>query len=639
MFSLLALSSSLGKHTAYATSVLTNIWEGFRKYLNGMAPPGQAGEFLLAHLAQLAGLTVLIVLILRALRPLRDMERSEYERWRRSQALALGHRAFLSAGHCLAEHSALIAFALWFWLALWVLGLSAAPVGRIIFFLLVALCAFRAGSALVGDLFAGEKAGGILPLDDATARFYRRRLRLFLAYVLCAVPALESAHQFGPPAWDHLFLRQIFGVGIFFCALLLLSPRHLSVLLEKLHFPPRLSSLKVVKVIRGLVLLVPLIVILMDLLGFHETAANLGRSVALSIMLAIFAALVWLVTAKLLESLLKPWTGWAFGHYPNQGPLLETVYRASRTALAVLLGTAAFFGTLLLWGIEANKLLLAFQLLDRGPNVGPLKLTPLNIASGALFIYLGIWFSGKARGLMGTSEYLRTRWDEGMRYSLSTVVHYSILIAAGLTALSALGFPLGNLALVAGALGVGVGFGLQNLVKDFISGLVLLFERPIKVGDMLVVDKQWGRVKAIRLRSTIFETFDGYVLCIPNSELLSGKILNWTYYGWGVNQLTLKVGIACDSDVRKAAQVITEACRANPMVLDDPPPQVQFDAFADYSLSLTIQVYLATPAQRGSATHELNSAILGALREHGIAVPVPQRDVYVKSWPEIKGDE
>jgi small-conductance mechanosensitive channel len=261
------------------------------------------------------------------------------------------------------------------------------------------------------------------------------------------------------------------------------------------------------------------------------------------------------------------------------------------------------------------------QSLNWGPNLGPFKLTPVNIASGVLFIFLGIWFSRHARALMETRIYPRTHWDEGIRYTFSTTMHYIIMIAAGLMALSALGFPVAHLAVMAGALGVGIGFGLQTIVKDLVSGLILLFERPVRVGEILVVDKQWGVVKAVRVRSTTFETFDGSVLFIPNSELLSSKILNWTRFGWGENvvRIALQVGIAYGSDVEKATEAVTRACRANPNVLEDPPPKVQLAAFADDFLTFNIQVFLATPAQSSSTTSELNRAILGALRELGIA--------------------
>jgi len=205
----------------------------------------------------------------------------------------------------------------------------------------------------------------------------------------------------------------------------------------------------------------------------------------------------------------------------------------------------------------------------------------------------------------------------------------TILIALGF-----LGVSFGNLAIVVGGLGVGIGFGLQNIVNNFISGLILLFERPIKVGDMLIIDGQWGAVKEIRVRSTIFQTFDRYVLIIPNSELISNKVLNWTYYGPGTNRVTLKIGVSYGSDVRQVTKILDEVCRANHRVLDDPPPLIYFEAYGDSSLNFNIWIYVKGPFDRIPATHELNSAIFEAFQEHGIEIPFPQRDLYIKSWPE-----
>jgi small-conductance mechanosensitive channel len=263
-----------------------------------------------------------------------------------------------------------------------------------------------------------------------------------------------------------------------------------------------------------------------------------------------------------------------------------------------------------------------------------MKLAILNVVGAILALYLGFFLSRLLRGLILMRIFPRTALDTGVQYTISTTLHYVILTIAGLIALNILGFPLTNLALVAGALGVGIGFGLQNIVNNFFSGLILLFERPIKVGDMLVIDGQWGRVKEIRVRSTIFETFDRYVMVIPNSELVSGKVINWTHYGAGINRLTLKVGVSYGSDVRQVTALLTEICRANPRVVAEPPPQVYFAVYGDSSLDFTIWVHLRTPSDRLPATHELNSAIFEAFREHGIEIPLPQRDLHIKEWPE-----
>jgi small-conductance mechanosensitive channel len=274
--------------------------------------------------------------------------------------------------------------------------------------------------------------------------------------------------------------------------------------------------------------------------------------------------------------------------------------------------------------------------------VGTVQLTPLHVGSAALVMYLTYWFSRLTRYLMRERVYPHTDWDRGIQYTISTTLHYVILIIGVLLALNLLGFPLTNLALVFGALGVGIGFGLQNIVNNFISGLILLFERPIKVGDILVVDGQWGKVKEIRVRSTIFETMDRYVLIIPNSEMLSGKIVNWTHYGRGPTRLNLEVGVGYGSDAALVTRLLLEECRANKRVLEEPPPSVFFRAYGDSALNFTLRVYLPSPdpTERTQATHELNSAIFEAFKKHGIEIPFPQRDLYIKNWPKgLAGEE
>ena len=125
--------------------------------------------------------------------------------------------------------------------------------------------------------------------------------------------------------------------------------------------------------------------------------------------------------------------------------------------------------------------------------------------------------------------FLRRDWDIGIQHTISNTVHYTLMTLGIIVALGFLGINFSNLAIIAGGLGVGIGFGLQNIVNNFFSGLILLFERPIKVGDLLIIDGQWGTVRDIRVRSTVFETVERSVMIIPNSDLISNKILNWTF--------------------------------------------------------------------------------------------------------------
>jgi potassium efflux system protein len=141
-------------------------------------------------------------------------------------------------------------------------------------------------------------------------------------------------------------------------------------------------------------------------------------------------------------------------------------------------------------------------------------------------------------------------------------------------------------------------------------------------------------VKEIRVRSTVFETFDKCVLIIPNSELVSNKVVNWTHYGPGVNRLSLKVGVAHGTNVEQVRQLLLEVCRANPRVVPEPPPQVLLMIYGDSSLDFTIWVHVKMPSDRMPATHELNRAIYEAFSEHGIEIPIPQRELHIKEWPE-----
>ena len=302
--------------------------------------------------------------------------------------------------------------------------------------------------------------------------------------------------------------------------------------------------------------------------------------------------------------------------------------------VATIIVAGAFLLVLKLWGIDLLFLDWLYAGLTWGPKLGPFSLNLLNLGLVVLTLYLGRWFSRFLITLLEVRFYPRTDWDESIRYSISNAFHYTLQALAILIALGFLGVSFGDLAIVAAGLGVGIGFGLQNIVNNFISGLILLFERPIKVGDMLIIDGQWGAVKEIRVRSTIFQTYDRYVLIIPNSELISTKVLNWTYYGPGVNRLTLKIGVSYGSDVHQVTKLLEEVCRVNPRVLDDPPPLIYFEAYGDSSLNFNIWAFVRSPADRIATTHELNSAIFETFNEHGIEIPFPQRDLYVKSWPE-----
>jgi small-conductance mechanosensitive channel len=427
---------------------------------------------------------------------------------------------------------------------------------------------------------------------------------------------------------EHFFL-----LGILVWGFWLLRRPYLARLLPQLSAPTYLHRPVVSLFLRGLLLFLLVVTILADLLGFQNLSMYLAQAAVWTMLAVVILWFLWLMGENVILHLLHPEAGRAAYFFPERAELIQRIYVFSRWALGIVLGVAVVLWSLNSWGITPRQVAWAFNWTTWGPTLGPLRLTTLNVGGAILAIYVGFFLSRLVRGLMLVRIFPRTALDTGVQYTIATTVHYVILILAGLVALNILGFQLTNLALVFGALGVGIGFGLQNIVNNFLSGLILLFERPIKVGDLLVIDGQWGTVKEIRVRSTIFETFDRSVLIIPNSELVSNKVTNWTHYGAGINRLSLKVGVAYGSDVRQVTQLLTEVCQANPRVVAVPPPQISFEAYGDSSLNFIIWVHLRIPSDRTPATHELNSAIFEAFNAHGIEIPFPQRDLHIKEWP------
>jgi small-conductance mechanosensitive channel len=602
-------------------------------WLKDLGASGRLSAFLWRHLAPIFGLLGFIVLLGWGTRRLNDLVTRRFLTWR-ERAADLHLPPLYVLGRALVANLFGLGLILWLGLFFWTFNLISSDPAQLILAALVTLWVLRLSIQWVQGFFAGQTAGGVLVLDREVARFYRRSLKLFLVYLCLGFLSLKSAGRLDFPESSRLFVEHFFLIGILVWGFWLLRRAYLTRLLPQLSAPTWLHQPMVSLFVRGLLLFLLVIVILADLLGFQNLSIYLAAAGAWTLLAVVILWFLWLIGETIILHLLHPEAGRATYFFPERAELIQRIYVFSRWALGIVLGVAVVLWSLNSWGITPHQVAWAFQWTTWGPTLGPVQLTTLNVLGVILAIYSGFFLSRLVRGLMLIRIFPRTALDPGVQYTISTSVHYVILILAGLIALNILGFPLTNLALVAGALGLGIGFGLQHIVNNFLSGLILLFERPIKVGDMLVIDGQWGTVKEIRVRSTIFETFDKYVLIIPNSELVSNKVLNWTHYGAGINRLTLKVGVAYGSDVPQVTELITEVCRANPRVVAEPPPQVYFTVYGDNSLDFTIMVHVSLPSDRMPATHELNSAIFETFNEHGIEIPFPQRDLHIKEWPE-----
>jgi len=225
----------------------------------------------------------------------------------------------------------------------------------------------------------------------------------------------------------------------------------------------------------------------------------------------------------------------------------------------------------------------------------------------------------------------RTPFDPPMQYAIARISGYVFIVVGFYVVLATMHVPLGSLAVVAGAVGVGVGFGLQNIVHNFISGIIILAERPIALGDRVEVGGVAGTVSKIRLRSTEIVTNDNISIIVPNSDFITNPVTNWSHGDPRV-QIRIPVGVAYGTDVEKLKTVLLQVAAENSNVLKSPKTTVYFDGFGDSALQFELGVW--TEAMTHSPRRfrsELNFAIERKLREHRIEIPFPQRDLHLKS--------
>ncbi len=186
--------------------------------------------------------------------------------------------------------------------------------------------------------------------------------------------------------------------------------------------------------------------------------------------------------------------------------------------------------------------------------------------------------------------------------------------------------------MVSGGLGVGLGFGLQEIFANFVSGIILLFEQPIRVGDVITLDGVTGSVSKIRMRATTLVNWDRQELIIPNKDLITGKLLNWTLSDT-TNRIQIRVGVAHGSDTEEACRILREIISNHANIMKDPAPSVSFDNFGEGSLDLTIRAFLANLDVRLDTVHQVHTQIYMRLRAAGIEIAYPQRDLHIRSFP------
>ncbi len=248
-------------------------------------------------------------------------------------------------------------------------------------------------------------------------------------------------------------------------------------------------------------------------------------------------------------------------------------------------------------------------------------------------LYLAYCLSRSIQAILLNSVLPRHNIDKGVQLSITRLLHYSIMLIGFLMAMGAMGFSLTNLTILGGALGVGIGFGLQEIIKNFACGLILLFERPIKLGDTIEVGGELAEVKELGLRATVVETFDKAEIVLPNADLITGQVINWTLQERRV-RVKVPVGVAYGSDVEQVLRILITCAEEHPLVLSTPPPRALFRSFGDSSLDFELRVFIPELNERIQVQSDLNQTIESEFSDAGIEIPFPQSDLHLRSVDE-----
>ena len=224
----------------------------------------------------------------------------------------------------------------------------------------------------------------------------------------------------------------------------------------------------------------------------------------------------------------------------------------------------------------------------------------------------------------------KTRIGEGTQFIIRRVIHYLILVLGLLIAIDTLGVDLTALSVFAGLVGIGLGFGLQNIVNNFLAGFTLLLERPVQVGDFIEFEGIYGRVEGIHARSTLIVTNDNISLIVPNSLLTDNTVTNWSTRD-PKTRLHIPVGVSYDSDPHQVRDILLRVCANSTEVLDSPAPDIRFVAFGESSLDFEVLAWTNRPRTRWLVSSHLHFDIWDALKQAGIEIPFPQRDLHLRS--------
>jgi len=310
----------------------------------------------------------------------------------------------------------------------------------------------------------------------------------------------------------------------------------------------------------------------------------------------------------------------------HAGPLLHSLTRLLRLAalvswIIVVLNEFRIFRPIK----EVVSGMLTHEL-----RFGQISVTLGGVLLFAFSVWLAFWVGKTVRVVLHDDVLPNMSLPRGVANSISSLTYYAVVIFGLFVALAAAGFEIGQLAIVIGALGVGIGLGLQDVVRNFVSGLILMFERPIQPGDVVEVSGTSGKVREIGMRATTLSTFEGADVVVPNGMLLSDKLINWTLSDMD-RRIDVNVGVAYGSDPRKVLDLLLEVTTATPGIATEPAPAILFTGFGASSLDFGIRAWTNNFGDWVKTRSDLNVRVYDALVAAGIQIPFPQQDVHLRT--------
>jgi small-conductance mechanosensitive channel len=268
-----------------------------------------------------------------------------------------------------------------------------------------------------------------------------------------------------------------------------------------------------------------------------------------------------------------------------------------------------------------------------------MKVSTFRLITGLVLLVLVLVLSGKLSSILDRRIAKRTHINAGLRYTIARLLRYLLLVIGLVSVLKgAFDLDLTSVAVLFTALSVGIGFGLQYIAADIASGFILLFERPVRVGDRITIGEDEGDVQSIKLRTTILYTNDRIAIIVPNSRLVSQRVINWSY-GDPRARIAIPINVATTSDVNLVTQTLLSAAEGIENVLIDPPPKVQFLKFGEYSLDFRLLIWTRQPNRHTQIKSDINYCIERLFRETGIEIPYPKQEFLLRQMKSMNDDE